>query len=136
MSIPKHDEIRIPALQLLAMGDPLKLREFELPLAKMFNLNDEQLNEEYTSGNGKIFYDRIGWALSFMSMAGLIDKPKRGVYQISALGEEQLKDLDGLHRLITGAMTQRAAKRKDLIDGEAVSASNDIRSAGQALKLK
>jgi restriction system protein len=91
----------------------------------MFDLSDKELNEEYASGNGKIFYDRICWALSFMSMAGLIDKPKRGVYQISDLGEAQLKDLNGLHRFITGAMTQRAAKRKDFQDGEAVSASND-----------
>ena len=90
MTIPKHDEIRVPALILLSEREQLKLNEFEAPLAVHFGLSDEELHEEYESGNGKIFYDRISWALSYMNMAGLLEKPKRGVYEISRLGTEKL----------------------------------------------
>ena len=91
MTIPKHDEIRIPALSLLSDKSQLKLSEFEAPLAAHFNLTEDEIHEEYVSGNGKIFYDRISWALSYMNMAGLLNKPKRGVYEISPSGFEQLK---------------------------------------------
>jgi restriction system protein len=39
MAIPKHDEIRIPALMLLADKGQLKLSEFEAPLATHFKLS-------------------------------------------------------------------------------------------------
>lgn len=86
MSIPKHDEIRIPALKLLAANNQLGLKEFEQPLANEFDLSDEEIAEMYDSGNAYIFYDRISWALSYLNMAGLVEKPKRGVYKISPLG--------------------------------------------------
>lgn len=38
MTIPKHDEIRVPALSLLVERGQLKLKEFEAPLAKHFGL--------------------------------------------------------------------------------------------------
>ncbi len=70
MTIPKHDEIRVPALSLLSERGQLKLREFEAPLAEYFGLSEDEIHEEYESGNGKIFYDRVSWALSYMNMAG------------------------------------------------------------------
>ena len=81
MAIPKHDDIRVPALNLLSENETLKLNEFELPLAERFGLSEEEMSQEYESGNGKIFYDRISWALSYMNMAGLVQKPKRGIYE-------------------------------------------------------
>lgn len=100
MSIPKHDQIRVPALSLLAENGELKLSEFEQPLAIHFGLSDDEVQEEYESGNGKIFYDRISWALSYMNMAGLLKKPKRGSYQISDLGKERLKTPNTLNQFI------------------------------------
>ena len=55
MTITKHDEIRVPALSLLSERGQLKLSEFEAPLAKHFALSEDELHEEYESGNGKIF---------------------------------------------------------------------------------
>lgn len=53
MSIPKHDEIRVPALKLLSENESLKAKEFELPLAKVFSLSEDEISQEYKSGNGK-----------------------------------------------------------------------------------
>ncbi len=100
MTIPKHDEIRIPALLLLSERGQLKLREFEAPLAKHFGLTEEDIHEEYESGNGKIFYDRISWALSYMNMAGLLNKPKRGIYEISDVGIKQLTNPEKINDFI------------------------------------
>ncbi|MFC3336521.1 restriction endonuclease [Flavobacterium palustre] len=86
MAIPKHDEIRIPAMQLLLKNETMRLRDFVEPLSKYFNLSEQEINEIYPSGNGYIFYDRISWALSYLNMGGLLDKPKRGIYKINQIG--------------------------------------------------
>jgi len=108
MAIPKHEDIRVPALRLLSEGEALKLREFEAPLAEIFQLNDDEIEQKYDSGNGKIFYDRISWALSYMNMAGLLIKPKRGVYRISDIGVEQLNNPENLNSFITTQIDKRS----------------------------
>lgn len=86
MAIPKHDEIRVPAMQLLLKNETMRLRDFIEPLSIHFRLSEEEINEIYPSGNGHVFYDRISWALSYLNMAGLLDKPKRGIYKINQTG--------------------------------------------------
>lgn len=107
MTIPKHDEIRVPALSLLSECGQLKLSEFEAPLAKHFNLTEDELHEEYESGNGKIFYDRISWALSYMNMAGLLNKPKRGIYEISPLGTEKLLSPESINNFVAAEFAKK-----------------------------
>ncbi|MES2485423.1 MAG: restriction endonuclease [Bacteroidota bacterium] len=91
MAIPKYDELRISALTLLSDGRSMKLRDFLEPLANEFQLTEDETNEMYPSGNGHIFYDRISWALSYLNMAGLLNKPGRGIYKISEQGLTMLK---------------------------------------------
>ena len=107
MSIPKYDEIMIPALKLLSENKSLTRKQLELPLAKYFNLSDDEIALEYDSGNGKIFYDRISWALSYMNMAGLTQRPKRGVYQISETGKAQLNRPKKIHDFIAEQLEKR-----------------------------
>ena len=107
MTIPKHDEIYIHALTWLARRHQRKLSEFEAPLAEHFGLTDAERHEEYASGNGRIFYDRIGWALSYMNMAGLLTKPKRGIYEISPLGREKLATPDKINAFIASQLAKK-----------------------------
>jgi restriction system protein len=86
VAIPKYGEIQIEALKLLKDGIPRKAKEFIDPLAVVFQLSENDLSKEYESGNGMVFADRITWALSYLNMAGLVTKPKRGLYQINELG--------------------------------------------------
>ena len=111
MTIPKHDDIRAPALALLAERGQLRLAEFEAPLAAHFSLAAAELNAEYESGNGKIFYDRISWALSYMNMAGLLNKPKRGTYEISTLGKEKLPHPASINDFIAAEMAKKQQKK-------------------------
>lgn len=59
-------------LKLLTEHDQLKLVEFEAPLAQVFDLSEEERILEYAPGNGKIFTDRISWALSYLFKAELL----------------------------------------------------------------
>lgn len=118
MSIPKHDEIRVPVLELLLKNDTMKLRDFIEPLSKYFKLSDEEVNEMYPSGNGHIFYDRISWALSYLNMGGLLDKPKRGIFKINQTGIDLLKTPEKVNSFIDKQIENRepSKTKKKLID--------------------
>lgn len=113
MTIPRYDEIQFPALKLLSNGEQWKSREFEEPLAKHFNLTEEEVNQMYDSGNGPVFFDRINWALSYLNMAGVVTKPKRGIYQINDDGLKILKTPEKFKQYIDKKIESREpTKRK------------------------
>ena len=64
------------------------------PLADHFNLSQEEVNQEYQSGKGSIFIDRIAWALSYFALTDLLNRPKRGYYQINELGKKFVNKSD------------------------------------------
>lgn len=88
--IPKFEEIRIQALKELSSGGVMKAKDLRTPLAKHFGLTNEELNTWYPSGNDEIFSDRIQWALSYLFIAGLVERPQRGDYKISNKGLSML----------------------------------------------
>ena len=125
MPIPKHDEIRIPALQLLKEKGTLKLKDFVELLASYFKLTEEEVSEIYPSGNGHIFYDRVTWALSYLHMAALVDKPNRGYYQISASGAKMLETPEKIHAYIEQKVNEREPKKPTNKKEEILSTKNE-----------
>ena len=111
MAIPKHDEIWRYALDLLSDGNERRPKEFEKPLAKQFNLTEEEVSQMYASGNGPVFFDRISWALSYLSMADLVVKPKRGVYKINEKGLELLASPEKIVEYVCFKLDEREKKK-------------------------
>jgi restriction system protein len=112
MAIPKYDEIRLVALALLKeRGTPIKLRDFPEPLGKHFKLTEEEMTQVYESGNGLIFYDRISWALSYLSMAELVKRPSRGTYELTDLGRTYLKTPEKINDFVQKTVEQREPSR-------------------------
>lgn len=109
MTIPKHNEIRSVVLTHLLDGEVKKLKELVKPLAQHFQLSDGEIEQMYESGNGPVFLDRISWAMSFLNLAGYIDKPKRGMYQINDAGRLVLQREDAQTYLYK-AHTKRKSK--------------------------
>ncbi|HCE3214436.1 TPA: restriction endonuclease [Vibrio parahaemolyticus] len=93
-TLPKYNEIIPFALAFFAESGATKWRLSEQPLAHAMGLSDEALLIEYDSGNGKVFLDRISWALSALTSTGLLERPQRGVYQLTDLGQTFLSKLD------------------------------------------
>lgn len=111
MAIPRYDEIIIPALKLLKERGVIKLKEFEAPLAKEFQLTEDEINSIYSSGNGKIFYDRISWAVSSLNVTGLAKKPKRGYCQITDEGMKLLNTPDKIIQFVKQKAQERNKER-------------------------
>lgn len=112
MKIPKYDEIQLPALKILSNGIELKPKELSTKLATHFKLTEDEINLQYNSGNGSVFINRINWALSYLNMAGLVIKPKRGIYQISESGKDILKTPNKLKEYISKKLEEREPARK------------------------
>ena len=113
MAIPRYDEIQFPVLKLLADGTQKKSRELEPLLADYFKMTEEEVIQMYDSGNGPIFIDRINWALSYLNMAGVVFKPKRGIYQINDQGKALLKEPDKFREFVNRKIQEREpVKRK------------------------
>ncbi|MCP4489535.1 MAG: restriction endonuclease [Gammaproteobacteria bacterium] len=112
MTIPKYDEIMPVALAYLADNGLSKFRDLEVPLSQPFELSEVDLSREYDSGNGAIFLDRISWALSYLTMAGLLERPKRGHYLITDLGKKYVGKAEELKQLVKQKLAARDQSRK------------------------
>lgn len=126
MKLPKYDEIQLPALKLLSDGNEWKAKDMEIPLGKVFQLTEEQISLMYDSGNGPVFVDRINWALSYLNMAGLVQKPKRGVYKINEDGLKLLSSNLDFKKFITEKIDNREIIRKKKGENDVKESSNEI----------
>lgn len=88
MAIPEYNEIKVPALELFADGKPRKTSETYDALAKPFALSADERAEVLPSGSQRRWENRVLWALYDLYRAGLLAKPKRGMYVITEAGRK------------------------------------------------
>ncbi|MGS0824936.1 hypothetical protein ACVBIO_03920 [Shewanella sp. 0m-8] len=56
MTIPRFNEIMPEALEFLANSDAINWRSLEIPLAEKMGLSPQEIEAEYESENGAIFW--------------------------------------------------------------------------------
>ena len=120
MAIPRYDEI-MPAIldELSKQGvGTVEWKSLEEPLFSYFNLSDEEKSAEYDSGNGRIFLDRIGWALSYLAISKLVERPKRGYCKITKIGQSFVGDSDGIKEYVKNKSAEHGAYKKSLKEKE------------------
>jgi len=78
MAIPDYQSIMLPLLKLA--GDKLehKMSEVTDILADHFELSDEERKVLIPSGTQALYYNRVGWARTYLVKAGLLETPRRG----------------------------------------------------------
>lgn len=86
--MPTWDEFMVPVLKLLGDGSELSLREIRTRISSS-DLTEEQRDEVLPSGEPKA-NNRIGWAASYLSRVGALDRPRRGQYVINQIGRDLL----------------------------------------------
>ncbi|UOP00280.1 restriction endonuclease [Kingella potus] len=125
MPIPSFEELRLPILKLLASGETRRKAQLIEPLAAHFGLDTDDIAQEYESGNGAVFADRISWALSYLALSGLLSRPKRGHYVITGLGREYAqKDAAEVIAYVKQKMTERERGQK--ADGKETVATAEV----------
>jgi len=87
--LPTWDDFNVPVLQILSDGKTRSLREIRRAVADQVGLTPEQRAETLPSGQVKAG-NRIGWATSYLTRVGALDRPQRGQYTITESGRELL----------------------------------------------
>jgi restriction system protein len=79
-------------LQVLGDRKTYLLRELVEIIAKKFSLSEEEKRLLLPSGKQAMFYNRVGWARTYLKKAGLIESPKKGLLCITNRGKEVLQE--------------------------------------------
>lgn len=90
MSIPSYEQCMLPLLQLASDGKEYLFKDAIDVLIKKFNLTEEEKQILLPSGSAFVINNRIGWARTYLTKAGLLLKTKRGFFQISDEGKKFL----------------------------------------------
>jgi restriction system protein len=88
MPIPEFNEIKAPALEFFADGLPHKTSEIFRVVGERLKLTESDLAELLPSGTQSRWHNRANWACYDLYRAGLLDRPKKGLYVISELGKK------------------------------------------------
>lgn len=91
MAIPGFQEFMLPLLKKLGDGQVHKIANLTEELADDFNLSDEERAITLKSGPMKLYKNRIGWAKTYMTKAGIIQSIGHGVCKITNQGVKVLK---------------------------------------------
>ena len=55
-------------------------------MSKVFNLTQEQIEEKLPSQTEPTYINRIGWAITYLKKAGLLESPSRAYFSITKEG--------------------------------------------------
>jgi restriction system protein len=129
MTTPDFQSIMLPLLKAVADGQEHSGRELLDTLAEHFHLSESELREQIPSGSQGVFYNRLGWASTYLRQAGLIEAPRRAHYRITDRGRQVLKsdptriDMKFLEQFpeYVEFRDRKGRRRKPGSDGEPVS---------------
>ena len=129
-------EFMRPLLEFLARQPaPVRARDAYDQVADAMGLTQADRELILPSGTQRVFHNRIGWARSYLSSAGLVDCPTRGTWAISPSGRELLRshagpiDLRVLKKL--PAYQQHLAASRSSDDDELDEASDDAAQSSE-----
>ncbi|SDN76689.1 Mrr N-terminal domain-containing protein [Psychrobacillus sp. OK028] len=92
MAVPGYQDFMYPFLKQLENGNEYKLQELYVLLDNHFHLSDKDIVELLPSGKQTLLHNRIGWARTYLSKAGLSKVVSRAVFKITDNGLKVLAD--------------------------------------------
>ena len=133
MPIPDFQSLMRPLLEAHVDGKEHLNRDLVAHLGEQFNLTEEERREMLPSGGARLFDNRIGWAKSHITQAGLLISPRRAISVITDRGREALRlqperiDL----RVLNGFEEYREfrSRRKNAEDEETETSETEIQDA-------
>lgn len=90
MPVPDFQTIMLPLLRHSSDGREHFLQDVMSALAKEFSLSQEDLTALLPSGKQTIFYNRVGWARTYLAKAGLLEMTRRSYYRLTERDNEVL----------------------------------------------
>ena len=118
MAVPPQGELHRPLLEIASgTGEALSTSQYLEGITHRYSLTSEDLAESVASGLSRVRVN-VGWGLALLMRAGLLHRPSRGHFQITALGRDYLKNSPGP---ITNAQLNKLALPRAFVDANLVS---------------
>ncbi len=92
MPIPDYQTLMLPLLQYASDGSIHAVGDAVEHLSNSYNLSVEEREVLLPSRQTTTIYSRVGWARSYLKMAGLLIAPKRSYFQITEEGQKVLAE--------------------------------------------
>lgn len=83
--IPDYQSLMLPVLRAAAVGEQ-RIGEVVEQLAELLGLTAEQRTELLPSGKQTIFANRVHWAKTYLTKAGLLESTRRAHFRITERG--------------------------------------------------
>jgi restriction system protein len=90
--IPSFQKVLLPFLKILSDEKEHSKKDILETISVEFNLTEEEKNQIVPSGQFSVIQSRVGWARTYLKMAGLIIYVKRGVFKITERGKKVLQE--------------------------------------------
>lgn len=138
MSIPDFQTIMLPLLQFMKDDNEHSIQEIVDNLSRYFKLSNDELSEVIPSGKQTLFYNRVGWARTYLSKASILQMTKRPYYKITDRGHQILKENPekiGISYLLKYPEFIEFRERKSKTDqNESVSAQTEAKTPEEILE--
>jgi len=92
MSIPDFQTIMLPLLKYAGDEQEHSIHDAHDHLAQQFKLSREEVNELLPSGQQAKFYNRVGWARTYLKKSGLLRSTRRAYFEITERGKNVLEE--------------------------------------------
>ena len=92
MTIPDFQTLLLPVLEFSSTKEESSLREAVDFLKIQFSITPEEERTLIQSGKQPMFYNRVGWARTYLKQAGLLETTRRNYLKITERGKAVLKE--------------------------------------------
>lgn len=115
MPIPDYQTLMRPLLEVLADDAEHPLRDIKDKVAIHFDLTPDEREQMLPSGVATVFTDRLSWARYYLQRAGMLQQPRRSVYQLTDSGRALLRQVSG--RITAAHLRERSPDFQQWVDG-------------------
>jgi restriction system protein len=92
MPVPDFQSFMLPMLKITADGSEHSMADFRERLSLEMGLSPEDLQEKLPSGTQTKYRNRVAWSAVYLYRAGVLRRPRRGVFQIADRGRNLLAE--------------------------------------------
>jgi restriction system protein len=92
VAVPDFQTLMRPVLVAIDGSEPKSNAEIRDVVGPVLGVTDDDRLLMLPSGKQALFTNRVAWAITHMSQAGLLDRPQRGRYLLSDRGRAVLKE--------------------------------------------
>ncbi len=92
MPVPDFQSFMLPMLKIAADGSEHPMADLRERLSREMDLSPADLQERLPSGMQTKYQNRVAWSAVYLYRAGVLDRPRRGVFQITDRGRNLLAE--------------------------------------------